>query len=243
MNALLARTHPDGVDALFVAGGSYGTVMAQMLYGADFGAFPAGRAIRGCLLLAGFSPFRLHATYAQCLSWANYVAVGPPSTLPFRVLQRALRPVIAPKMRTIGDASAYLRTTFFNTDDPEERAALQRYLAERGETLDSLVSSMAENMVRSVATTWDGFMEVSDVLHSDWGFDPRQLGPEHTKPVLVVGGSNDDMGGATNQWIVDNYPNAVARTVPGGHISGMFHMDELWQQLVDLAREHDGVKR
>lgn len=241
IQALLDHTHPDGIDALYLGGGSYGTVMAQMLYGAPYDRFPAGRAIKGCVVIAGFSPFRLDTGYAQKLSWVNYLAVGPPSTLPFRLLQRAIRPVIAKKCRTVDDARVYLATTFFNAEgvDSEERAALDRFLEKRDMSFDTLVTSMAENMVRSVEHTWEGFMEVSDVLHSDWGFDPRTLDEEHRKPMLVVTGSKDEVGGSTNQWIVDNYEKAVARTVPGGHVAGLVFMDELWQELVDLCDRED----
>lgn len=236
IRALLDHTHPDGIDALYLGGGSYGSAMAQMLYGAGYDVFPAGRAIKGCLLVAGFSPFHYNAEYAKCMTWPNYFAVGPPSTLPFRPLQRLMKPVLASKMSTVEDARAFLMKQFFSASiDAEERAALDKYLELRGETFDCYVTAMAENMVRSVAQTWDGFMEVSDVLHSDWGFDPRTLDSDHAKPMLVVGGSLDTMGGATNQWIVDNYPNAVAREVHGGHVAGIVYMDDLWRELVDLC--------
>lgn len=237
VRALLEHTHPDGIDALYLGGGSYGTVMAQMLYGAPYDVFPQGRAIRGLLLMAGFSPFKYHSGYAQCLGWPNYIAVGPPSTLPFRLLQRVFRMAIGRKLATVEGARTFLAQTLFDKMDTEERAVMDTWLTSKGKTFDEFVTSMAENNVRSVANSWDGFMEVSDVLHSDWGFDPRALDAEHTKPVLVVSGETDDMGGATNQWIVDNYANATARTVPGGHIAGLFYMDEIWEQLWEMGEK------
>jgi pimeloyl-ACP methyl ester carboxylesterase len=236
--ALLEHTHPSGVDAIYLGGGSYGTAMAQMIYGAPYDLFPQGRAIKGVLLMAGFSPFKHHTGYAKCLSWPNYVAVGPPSTLPFRMFQRVFSSTVAPKLRTVEGSRVFLSQTLFDKMDPEERAVMDRWLASRGKTYDEFITSMSENNVRSVANTWDGFMEVSEVLHSDWGFDPRTLDKDHAKPVLVVSGAADDMGGATNQWIADNYANATFRTVPGGHIAGLFYMDELWDQLVALGDEH-----
>ncbi|GMK58649.1 hypothetical protein CspeluHIS016_0600910 [Cutaneotrichosporon spelunceum] len=235
--ALLEHTHPDGVDALYLGGGSYGTVLAQMIYGAPYDLFPQGRSIRAVLLLAGFSPFKYHDNYAKCLSWPTYLSVGPPSTLPGRVLQRLFSTVLASKLRTVEGARGFLDQTLFDKMEPAERAVMDAWLAKGGRTYDQFITSMAENNVRSVADTWDGFMEVSDVLHSDWGFDPHALDADHAKPALVVSGDADDMGGATNKWIADNYPNATFRTVPGGHIAGIFHMDELWEQLVALGED------
>ena len=37
-------------------------------------------------------------------------------------------------------------------------------------------------------------MEVSDVIHSDWGFEPKALDEAHaSKPMLVVGSKSDDI--------------------------------------------------
>lgn len=235
IRALLEHTHPDGIDALYLGGGSYGTAMAQMLYGAPYDLFPHGRSIKALLLMAGFSPFKYHTEYSKCLGWPNYISVGPPSTMPFRLLQRLFSLVFAPKLRTVEGAKAFLAQTLFDKQDPAEKEVMNAWLDSKGLTFDKFVGDMAENNVRSVANTWDGFMEVSDVLHSDWGFDPRTLDAEHAKPVLVVSGAADDMGGATNRWIVDNYKNATFRTVPGGHIAGLFYMDELWDQVVEMG--------
>ncbi|TXT12765.1 uncharacterized protein COLE_03175 [Cutaneotrichosporon oleaginosum] len=235
IRALLDHTHPEGIKALYLGGGSYGTAMAQMLHGAPYDQFPQGRAIKATLLMAGFSPFRYHTDYAQCLSWPNYISVGPPSTLPFRFMQRLFSSVIAPKLRTVEGSRVFLSQTIFDKMNSDERAVMDSWLHTRSKTYHEFITTMAENNVRSVANTWEGFMEVSEVLHSDWGFDPRTLDDAHAKPILVVSGAADDMGGATNQWITDSYPNAILRTVPGGHIAGLFYMDELWDQLVTLG--------
>lgn len=235
MNALLESTHPDGIDALYVGGGSYGATMAQMLYGAPYDQFPWGRQIKGVLLMAGFSPFKYHESYASSLAWPNWVSVGPPSRMPFRLFQRLFSLAVAGKFKSVEGAKTFLASTLFDKMDPAERAVMNKWLESKGKTFDEFVRGMAENNVRSVAKTWDGFMEVSDVLHSDWGFDPRKLDSEHAKPVLVVGGEADTIGGATNQWIVDNYPNATMRSVPGGHIAGLFYLDEVWEQLWEMG--------
>ena len=45
---------------IYVVGGSFGSVPAQMIYGAPFDVFPLGRNIAGMMLLAPLSPFRIH---------------------------------------------------------------------------------------------------------------------------------------------------------------------------------------
>ena len=168
MTALLSHLYPTGdFDTLYVAGGSYGTVQAQMLYGAPYDIFPAGRKIAGCVLLAGFSPFKYHKDYAKTLNWQNWVSVGPPSQLPFRLLQRLVSIVMASKLKTVDGAKAFLHQMLFSKMDDDERGMLAECLRKRDKTEDGFVEELAHINVRS-CRNWDGFMEVSDVLHSDW---------------------------------------------------------------------------
>lgn len=237
---LIEAEHPDGIDALYIGGGSYGTVMAQILYGAGYDVFPDGAKIKGCLLVSGFSPYKYDTDYAQSLTWTNWVAVGPPSMMPFRMLQRAMRPAIALKLRTVEDAKVMIMNMLYSKLEAEERATLDQHLAENQMTFDEHVTYLAENMVRSVEHTWDGFMEVSEVLHSDWGFDPRTLDEAHQKPILLVSALADEVGGSRNRWMLENYKNAVGRDIKGGHAAGLAKMGELWQELVDLCGSHNG---
>lgn len=234
MTALLSHLYPTGAyDRIYVAGGSYGTVPAQMLYGASYDLFPPGRKIVGCVLLAGFSPFKYHRDHAKYLSWANWFSVGPPTQLvPFRLLQRAFRAAIASKMKTEDGASEFLRQTLFDMMDDDERRVYAEWLGRKGTTEDEFIRRMARGAV-TCCRNWDGFMEVSDVIHADWGFEPARLDDEHAeKPVLVVGSDKDHIGGATNEWLVANYMSARAKTIPGGHISSLYYMDEIFQDII-----------
>lgn len=234
MCALLAHLYPTGAyDQIYVAGGSYGTVQAQMLYGAPYDRFPPGRKIVGCVLLAGFSPFKYHKGHARCLSWANWFSVGPPSqVIPFRLLQRAFSSAIGSKMKTEDGAKAFLRQTLFDMMDQEEKKVYAEWLQRKGTTEDEFITRMARGAVKC-CKNWDGFMEVSDVIHSDWGFEPVRLDSEHTsKPMLVVSSDKDHIGGATNSWLVANYKSAKAKTIPGGHISSMYYLDDIFQEII-----------
>jgi hypothetical protein len=234
ITALLDALHPAGVDALYVAGGSFGTVPAQMLYGND--GWKYAPALAGCMLLAGFSPFRYHAGYAACLSWPNWLSVGAPALLPAHALQRLMRAVLARKFASVSGTKGFLESTLFAHPDADEDALMAAWLAKHHRTRDQFISDMAAGVHASVARTWDGFMEVADVIHSDWGFDPATLKNTPVVPVLVVTGEQDAIGGAMNAWIVKTYPHATARTTKGGHIGALFVMDELWSEFLGMCK-------
>ncbi|ATY61269.1 hypothetical protein A9K55_005470 [Cordyceps militaris] len=232
MTALLDHLYPSGAySTLYVAGGSYGTVLAQMLYGAPRALFPAGRAIAGAVLLAGFSPYRHDAHYARALGWQAWLSVGPPARLPGRPLQRLFRAALAAKMGSVDGAAAFLRGTLLDPMDAAEKEQLGTYLAAQGETEHEFVARMARAAVES-CRNWDGFMEVADVLHADWGFEPAALDGAHGKPLLVVGSAGDAIGSMNSAWLAENYANATAKTIPGGHISSLYYMDDIWEEMM-----------
>uniref|UniRef100_A0A8H7N3Q8 Uncharacterized protein n=1 Tax=Bionectria ochroleuca TaxID=29856 RepID=A0A8H7N3Q8_BIOOC len=136
MNALLTEIYPTGeFDSLYVSGGSYGTVQAQMLYGASYDDFPAGRKIAGCMLLAGFSPFKHQANYTRDLSWQNYFSVGPPARyVPFWLLQRLVSSVIAKKIKTQEGAEQFIQEFLFLKMDDNEQRHFASYLAKVNRT-------------------------------------------------------------------------------------------------------------
>lgn len=236
INGLLLHLYPTSAfTKLYLAGGSYGTVQAQMLYGASYDAFPSGRKIAGLMLLGGFSPYKHDTGYAKALGWQSWISVGPPSQLPFRILQRMFRSFMAGKMKTVDGAKVFLRQALFGKMGDDEKRRFAAYMESKGSSADEFVQRMAEGAVACCAN-WDGLMEVSDVVRSDWGFAPAELDEEHAKPpVLVAAGDEDDTGGANNAWLAANYKNAVEKKLPGGHIAVLYCMDELWQELIDMA--------
>jgi len=234
MVALLSHLYPTGAyDTLYVSGGSYGTVQAQMLYGAPYDLFPPGRKIAGCVLLAGFSPLKHHPGYAKTLNWGNWFSFGPPTQLlPWHILQWTFRLAVGSKLGTVKGAKAFLRQTVVDGMDEEENLTFARWLDTNSLTEDAWLDQMARGTVTS-CRNWDGFMEVADVIHSDWGFDPKHLDEQHaSKPVLVVDSANDHIGGGTNDWLVENYRSARFKSVPGGHISTLFYMDDIWKEII-----------
>ncbi|KAL1740135.1 Alpha/Beta hydrolase protein [Schizophyllum fasciatum] len=237
ISALLNHLHPSSPNLrLYIAGGSFGCVPAQMLYGAPYAAFPQGRQIAGSLLISGLSPFRHHREHTKGMTLLNYIAVGPPSILlPFRLVPRLSSLFVQRKLRTQASAEALMRQLLFDKMDADEKQMLHAYAAANGETEADIQARMAANARRSVARTWAGYLEISDVLHGDWGFDPRALDAEHAgKPMYVVASAQDDLGPEMARWMVENYQGAKFRELPGGHLAGMYYLDELFRELLDL---------
>ncbi|GLB33656.1 putative alpha/beta hydrolase family protein [Lyophyllum shimeji] len=239
ITALLKHLYPDGEDSkltLYVAGGSFGTVPAQMLYGAPFDIFPLGRRVAGCLLLAPFSPFRHHTEYTKTMTLPNYISVGPPSQwIPFHLTQRLIAKVVRSKVKTQASAETFIREELFDKMAEEEQAAFRRWREGKSRTEDEVVQSMAGNVVKSVAKTWAGFMAVSDILHSDWGFRPDTLDTDHTKrPIFIVTSTADTMApNAMAKWLATQYENAKLQTLTGGHISSLFYQDKIFDEFLD----------
>jgi len=117
-------SHPSDTTALidikkglktYISGGSFGTVTAQMLYGASFDVFPLGRKVAGCMVLAPFSPFKSHKDYTKTMTTASYLAIGPPSQyIPFKLVHLFVSVVLKYKLRTSEKAEAFVRQELFD---------------------------------------------------------------------------------------------------------------------------------
>lgn len=234
MTALLSHLYPtDSLETLYLLGVSYGSVPTQMLYGAPYEFFPPGRKIAASILMAGFSPFKYHTGYAKDLSWQTWFLFGPPSQrLPCHFLQWVFRVVVGSKVKTLVGAKSFLQQSFIARIDDEESSRLSHWLETNKLSQDALVEQMAGGIVRC-CQNWDGFMESSDIIHSDWGFEPKELDNLHaSKPMLVVGSEDDQVGGSSNDWIVDKYRSARFKLIPGGHNSSLYYIDELWREMI-----------
>ncbi|KAF5388412.1 hypothetical protein D9615_000256 [Tricholomella constricta] len=237
--ALLNHLYPDDstLKTLYVAGGSFGSVPAQMLYGAPFELFPLGQRIAGCLLLAPFSPFRYHSDYTRSMTLPNYISIGPPGQyIPFKLLQRTLVVGLRGKMKTQASAEKFIRGSLFDKMGESERGAFRRWSQGKGRTENEVVGNMAGNVMRSVARTWDGFMGLGDIMHSDWGFHPDALDAEHTtgRAVFIVGSAGDTMApDAMAKWLAVTYPNAKLKLISGGHLASLLHLDVIMDEFLE----------
>ena len=238
ITALIDHLHPHDLNLkIYIAGGSYGTVPAQMLYGAPFDVFPYGRYIAGCMLLAPLSPPRFHTDYAKALSMANYISIGPPSQyIPFKLVPRLVAFIIHRQVKTLESAEQFIRSNLFDNMKEEERVAFTKWKEDNGKEDGELEREMAENLKRSVQYTWEGCIEAAAVIHEDWGFNPALLDDEHNKrPIFIVAADEDTMAPDTNaKWLVASYKNSRYRSVSGGHIACMFHINDLWREFLEF---------
>ncbi|KAL0068886.1 hypothetical protein AAF712_004217 [Marasmius tenuissimus] len=242
MTALIDHLHPNDPNLrIYVGGGSYGTVPAQILYGLPFDVFPYGRNIVGCLLGAPCSPFKYDKNYTQGMTWTNWISVGPPSQiLPFNLIQRLAAKGVEFKVTSVEKAEGLLRKMLFDTATEAEKAAFAAWKEREGIPDGQWERKMAENMMKSFATTWDGFIETSDVLHSDWGFAPNLLDEEHTtRPLMIVASTKDPLGPHMATWMSENYKNSTLKWLDGGHIAGAYAMNELYEELFEKVERVD----
>jgi pimeloyl-ACP methyl ester carboxylesterase len=62
-----------------VAGGSYGSVFAQICFGTSTDIMPEIINVQSLIVFSGFSSFRYHKKYTNGMSWLNYFMLGMPA--------------------------------------------------------------------------------------------------------------------------------------------------------------------
>lgn len=239
ITALIDCLHPETPDLrLYIAGGSYGTVHAQMLYGAPFDIFPYGRNLAALLVMGPFSPPHCHKDYAKDMSWPNYISVGPPARyIPFNLVSRLGKLFLSRKVSEPENAAAFIHDILFRKTNESERKLFEQWRESRGLSNGQLEAEMGENIIASVAETWDGFMAIKDVLHSGWGgFCPGDLDDEHSqRPVLICWAKDDDMTPPSMaKYLVANYKNVQGMEFGGGHLAAIYRTDEIWEKFLEL---------
>ena len=142
--------------------------------------------------------------------------------------------MIAGKVKDVPSAKKFMHDFLIKKMDDDEKVMLKEWLTKQDLTDDEWMTEFATGAVRCTKN-WDGFLEGPDVLHSDWGFVPKDLDEEHRKPVLIVESDKDDLGESMNKWLQENYANSRIKKVHGGHIAGMFYMDEIWRELLEMG--------
>ncbi|KAI9014235.1 Alpha/Beta hydrolase protein [Hyaloraphidium curvatum] len=217
---------------LLVAGGSYGTVHAQVVYGAPASAFEFAGCLVGALLMAPFSPFALHADYSRDMGWGTYLAVGRPSL--YLPVLRIASWITSSKLSTEEGALAFMKDTLFDTMDAAERERFAEWRARYGVAEGELERGMARGAAEAVAGGWECFLGCATEINADWGFVLREL--KGRGKVLVVMGKGDDRApNGMGEWLVREYPDAEVVHVHGGHLSGLFEMEEVVVRALDAA--------
>ena len=142
---------------------------------------------------------------------------------------------IQSKFKDVETVKKFFHDSMISHMDDEEKARFEIWLKEQKLTQDEWITNLAKNAFRCTKN-WDGFLEGSDVLHSDWGFVPKELDEDHReKPDLIFGSDNDDLGWRMNEWLVGNYRNARLKKIHGGHVASLFYMDEIWREMLEMS--------
>lgn len=221
-----------------VAGGSYGSVFAQICFGTSVDIMPEIIYVESLIVLSGFSPFKYHKTYTTGMSWLNYFTVGMPAIY-FPSITKLMGSYIQRKIHNIEEAKGFMRTNLFDKMDDEEKAKLRKWEEERSKPSGWIIEMMSKNMCLSVSQTIAGFNTVAHVLHSDWGFDPKQLSSSPKRKVLIVATKGDTMVHMEmSTYLVESYPNAEIQILDGGHLGTFYEVDEIMKNwLTSLDKE------
>lgn len=217
---------------IYVAGGSFGTCPAQILFGAPYDKFPHGRQIAALLLVAPLSPFHEDRGYNRSLSWRDWVGVGPPTrVIPHNLVPRTLKLALQGKVRDAESAERLLRGLYFDGMSEDERGRFAAWRERNGEGEGEFERRMARGMVKSVSASWEGFIGTADALHADWGFRIDELDEDHArKKVVVAVGKGDTSMFKMSKYLVDHYRNTKLVEFEGGHLAAAWSMDDIWEE-------------
>lgn len=242
IDQLVDHLHPnkDGLK-IYISGGSFGTIPAQLLYGAPFDVFPNGKYVKGCMVLGPFSPFAEDKDYGKDMTMANYIAIGAPSQfIPFHMIARLAKVAIGTKLGSPEKAEAFVRQIIFDKMDEEEKITFAKWREETGRTEGEVERDFGNNMFNSVNQNWDGYMEMADVINGDWGFKVTELDEEHCsekRPIFLIASEADKMAPASMaKWLATNYRCARLRiSSTGGHLSALYHLNDLWKEFLEMC--------
>jgi len=225
VTALFDHLYTDASNLkIYVVGGSFGSVPAQVIYGAPFDVFPLGRNVTGLMLLAPLSPFRIHKDYAKSLSWRDWISVGPLTQ--YLPIPSLISLAMGSKFKTVDSAKQMLRSILFDEMDEVEKGKFAAHCQKLGTTPDEYIKEWAEGSVKSVENGMEGFKQCAVALHSDWGFT-FPLDAEHARgKVIIKVAKSDELGSGMGEYLAQNYANSEFVANEGGHISGIYTLNE-----------------
>lgn len=229
---------------IYVAGGPFGTVPTQIVFGAPYTTFPYGRHTAGMLLMAPFSPFREHTGYARGLEWREWASVGPPTrVVPGRGVERLMQLAIRGRVRDVARAEGFLRQEYFKGMHDDERARYAAWRTRRNVVEGEFERRMAEGMMRSVSKSWEGVLGASSAIHSDWGFRIAELDEEHApKPVVIAVGESDKSLVGLARYLGEHYQRVWMRKYEGGHLASAWSMDDLLEDMFAAGQSVDSTE-
>ncbi|CAF3558548.1 unnamed protein product [Rotaria sp. Silwood2] len=223
---------------IVVAGGSYGSVFAQICFSTSTDIMPEIINIQSLIVLSGFSPFKYHKKYTTGMSWSIYFAIGSPG-IHFHFISKLVGSYIQKKARNIEEVKKFVRKKFFDQMSDEDKAKLRKWEEEYNKSAEWAIDMMSRNIYLSISKTMAGFNDMPRVLHSDWGFDPKKLSSSPKRKVLIVATQGDEISPMEmSTYLVETYPNAEMKILSGGHLGTLFEFDTIIKNwLIDLDKE------
>lgn len=239
---------------IFFFGGSYGSIWAYALAAnqppAGIRRIEPASAIRGLLILGGFSPYSDDDGYAaacQGMSFMNWITVGRPGKSIFlRWIHPMVGKAIQGKILAGGQGAALgilrMILTGPKAMKPEERTAINAWTESLGTDFATWESGMARNVALSVRDCLDGYVASAPVINSDWGFKlssiriPGSLNsnlgalvlggpadvPASLPPVVIGGCIRDHLAPiAMQRFVAGKIPGAQLIELEGNHISAI----------------------
>eukprot|EP00835_Amoeboradix_gromovi_P001546 NODE_72_length_23514_cov_0.560624.p7 type:complete len:307 gc:universal NODE_72_length_23514_cov_0.560624:19418-20338(+) len=205
---------------IYTAGGSYGSVFAQIVAGNL-------ECVSGFLSIGGFSSFYLNKDYAKGMTWFNWISVGTPGYY-FPLIQWLLAKALKKKISTQEGARSIMEKALNLSSLELEQA--KEWTLRTGRTIEEVKESMTNQMVQSLEFSTDGYIQVPRVLHADWGFVPAEI---TNKYIMIVGARDDHAAHYQMQkWLADSY-ECKLKTIEGGHISAIFCIDLLFEEFIN----------
>ncbi|KIL68157.1 hypothetical protein M378DRAFT_185199 [Amanita muscaria Koide BX008] len=239
ITALITHLHPEQQHLkLYICAHCFGTVVAQILAGLDYETFPLGRHIVSMLLISPFSPPHCHRDYSKNMSWKTFFFAGPPSRyVPYSLLHRIARYLITTKINSVTATEAAVRDLLFNHMSDEEAELFLRWKEDHGIEEGELEANITRNVIKSVAQSWRGFFDVATTYHTEYQWRMGAEGEQaRQKPYIHILSSTDDPIApvAMAQWLATAYgKSASLKIVKGGRMAALFHLDELWRQIIE----------
>lgn len=235
ITALITHLHPHPHTSklkLYICAHAFGTIPAQMLFGLPRDVFPMGEQIAALILLAPLSPPHCHKTYAKSMTWQTYFLAGPISRyIPYNLFMHLAKAFLANSVRSPSAAEDYIRKRVFNVMDEEEREIFSQWRDDQGLEVGQLEREVGSNIARSVAHTWQGFLELPAIYHSGWaGFCPGE--GMNDCPVFIVSPKGDQtFPESMAQWLTEKYKSVTLKTVNGGYMSSFMHLNSVWDEV------------
>jgi pimeloyl-ACP methyl ester carboxylesterase len=239
ITALITLLHPDQQNLkLYVCAHCFGTVVAQILCGLSHTIFPLGRRISAIILVSPYSPPHSHRDYSKAMSWQLFFVAGPPTRyVPFSLLPRIAKYLITTKISTVAATEMAVRNLLFDCMGEEEGELFLRWKENQGAEDGELEASMTRNVVKSVAHTWRGFLDMAAIYHTDyeWRIQVDGESPPRRPHIHILSARNDPIAPVTMaEWLSAAYGDfASLKIVEGGRMATLFHLDEIWRQIFD----------